>query len=299
MSFPAVSVVIPHKDDLGGLARTLSALAGQDGGAPFEVVVVDNGSACGMGQVADVAAPFQRLDLRLVQEAEPGAGPARNLGASLARAPALAFLDCDCRPASDWVAGIDELLRSETVVGGPVWVEAAGDPVPFTPAAAFDLLYGFNVPRSFARDGLLLTANLAVRRSVFDAVGPFRTGLSEDRDWCERARRDGVRLVLSPMLAVAHAAVADQRRLEERWARLTRESFAFYRAYGRSDLEWALYCLLTLCSPLAHGPRVFMDRRLAGASLAFRLRVLALLASIRLRRGLQGLGLLLTGQERA
>lgn len=297
MNAPAVSVVIPHKDDLGGLARTLSALADQDGGAPFEVVVVDNGSACGMGQVADVATRFESLDLRLVQETEPGAGPARNLGAALSRGPALAFLDCDCRPASDWVAWIDDLLRSETVVGGPVWVEAAGGP--FTPAAAFDLLYGFNVPRSFARDGLLLTANLAVRRPVFDAVGPFRTGLSEDRDWCERARRGGVRLVLSPALAVAHAAVADRRRLQNRWARLTRESFAFYREYGRSDLEWALYCLLTLCSPLAHAPRVFMDRRLAGLSPAFRLRVLGLLASIRLGRGLQGLRLLLAGRAGA
>ena len=86
---PEISVIIPHFENADGLKHCLEALGRQKCGPPFEVVVVDNGSAAPSANlVAEAGA-------RLAHEAEPEPGPARNRGAGLARAPLLAFLDSD------------------------------------------------------------------------------------------------------------------------------------------------------------------------------------------------------------
>ncbi|MFW5899467.1 MAG: glycosyltransferase family 2 protein, partial [Jiangellaceae bacterium] len=63
--------------------------------------------------------------------------------------------------------------------------------VPRTGAQAFEAVFAFENRAYVERKGFSVTANLVTRRAVFEDVGPFRPGLSEDLDWCARARARG------------------------------------------------------------------------------------------------------------
>ena len=66
------------------------------------------------------------------------------------------------------------------------------------------MLYAYRQELYITRQDFSVTANLVVRREVFDAVGPF-AGLevAEDVDWGRRATRAGHRIVYAPEVRVA------------------------------------------------------------------------------------------------
>ncbi|KHS45115.1 MULTISPECIES: glycosyltransferase family 2 protein [Novosphingobium] len=285
MTPPRFSIIIPHRDDSVGLSCTLAALTRLDATPSFEVIVVDNRSACGVDGVKVVTARFNQLDITFVEAPIVGAGPARNAGARAARGDLIAFLDCDCLPEPDWLSVAERLLATPgAVVGGPVEVSVGSLPADkINPAQLFDLLYGFDVARSFRLDGLLLSGNLLTSRETFFRVGDFRTGLSEDRDWCIRARSMGYLPTFSSDLAVMHVALDDVKRLRARWARVARETHAFHRFHGAGRSGGLLYCLTVAASPLVHGWRLF-GAKAASAPASIRWRTLLLLIRIRSQR---------------
>jgi len=79
---PLVTVIIPHFNQPEFLAKCLASLPDPNApGVPsYEVLVVDNGSR---ELPSDVIAAVPQA--RLLQEAEPGPGPARNKDASEAK----------------------------------------------------------------------------------------------------------------------------------------------------------------------------------------------------------------------
>jgi glycosyltransferase involved in cell wall biosynthesis len=271
-----VSVIIPHLNDMEGLQRTLAGLAAQTR-LPDEVIVADNGSDAGMAAIVATADAFPALAVQVIPAQARGAGPARNAGAAIARGDMLAFLDCDCLPAPDWIARGAALAGG--IVGGPVTVFWDGPP---NAVAAFDLLFGFDVAASFRRHRHLLTANLWVSREVFALVGPFRTRVSEDVEWCWRADALQQRLRFDPHLAVGHRALDSYGALHRRWRRITRETHALHQERGRSRVRWCVTLGAILLSIPVHGLRVLFTRRISG--LGLRLETLAVLASIRLDR---------------
>jgi GT2 family glycosyltransferase len=286
---PRVSVVVPHLDDLEGLAVTLDALARQVR-PPDEVVVADNGSAGGTSAAERVATHFPRLPVRVVAAKVRGAGPARNAAVAAATGDVLAFLDCDCRPGPRWIAdGLAALARAP-VVGGPVRVTSEGED---DPVAAFDRLFGFDVARSFARHGHLLTCNLLVARRAFEGAGPFRDGVSEDVEWCHRAAARGFPLRFEPALAVEHRALASLDLLERRWRRITRETWAYHRERGLGRGRWALYLALVAFSVPVHAVRVLRAPDVRG----WRLKARTVLTLARIRGIRAGLGVRLMWQR--
>jgi glycosyltransferase involved in cell wall biosynthesis len=95
-----LSVIIPTRDRLPTLQRTLAALAEQRlDGVNAEVIVVDNGSADGTLAMLESLADGYPLPLRPLAESSPGAGPARNAGLTAARGDIVLFLGDDTRPA--------------------------------------------------------------------------------------------------------------------------------------------------------------------------------------------------------
>ena len=58
---PAVSVIVPAHNAERTLARTLAALAGQDLSEPYEVIVVDDGSADATAVLAERAGESVRV----------------------------------------------------------------------------------------------------------------------------------------------------------------------------------------------------------------------------------------------
>jgi glycosyltransferase involved in cell wall biosynthesis len=86
-----ITVVIPLYQMGHAIERTIASALAQTH-APHEIIVVDDGSMDGGPEL--VTSVFGDT-VRLVRQANAGAGPARNRGVAQARTPWIAFLDAD------------------------------------------------------------------------------------------------------------------------------------------------------------------------------------------------------------
>lgn len=258
-AIPRISVVVPHYDDLPSLDLCLSALEAQS--LPremYEIVVSDNGSPCGILAVADVVGRRGRL----VLATEKGAGPARNAGVATARGEIIAFTDSDCRPDRDWLAQGLAGLEVADFAGGAIQVETA-ERLP-TPSEAFELVFAFRNEAYVRRKGFSVTANLFVPRRLFDEVGPFSNGLSEDLEWCSRARGRGYSLGYAAGAVVAHPARRNWPELRAKWRRLTVESFGLAQRRAFGGPLWLARSYLVLASAVPDLARTLLARGLPG-----------------------------------
>lgn len=255
---PRLSVIVPHYHDLRSLDLCLQALEAQRfPRSDFEIIVADNASPEGEARVADVIAGRARL----VTIGERGAGPARNGGAELARGDLLAFTDCDCMPEPQWLAeGVEALSRFD-FVGGAMQV-LVDDPEHLSATEAFEREFAFNNRDYVETKGFTVTANLFCSRAVFDAVGGFRVGVSEDFEWCQRARGAGYRLGYAPMAIVGHPARRTWDELLGKWRRLNSETYALFGESAGGRVRWVLRSLALPISAMAHTPRVLASRKL-------------------------------------
>jgi len=197
---PVVSVVVPARDAAATIGTTLEALASQDLAEPYEVIVVDDGSRDDTAAIAERSAG----PVRVLRDDGVGPGPARNAGAADARAPVLAFTDADCAPDPGWLrAGLAALQNADLVQGRVA-------PDPSAHLGPFD-----HTVWVVAESGLYETANLFVRRDLFERLGGFedfvgaRIGkpLAEDVWFGWRARRAGAGTAFSSDALVHHAVV--------------------------------------------------------------------------------------------
>jgi glycosyltransferase involved in cell wall biosynthesis len=260
---PSASVIVPARDAAATLPRTLAALGAQRGDVDFEVIVVDDDSTDDTARLAG--------EHGATVVAGDGSGPAlaRNRGVAATRAPALAFLDADCEPAPGWLAAGLRALEHADVVQGAV------APPPGASIGPYDRTLGVH-----SDYGLFETANLFVRRELFERVGGFETWLGPRRGielgedvWLGwRARRSGARTAFSAEALAWHAVIPrDVRAYVAEHARLRffpalaarvpelRDGF-FYRRWFHSRRSAAF------------------DLALAGAAVAVRRRTPAALA---------------------
>lgn len=293
---PAISVVIPHLNQPELLALCLEALACQSFDRDrTEIVVVDNGS-----RTRPESAVARHPGVRLVTEVEPGPGPARNRGVALSRAPLIAFTDADCIPEPDWLSRIVERFGAEPetgIIGGEVRVFAA-DPARPTSTEAFDIVYGFRQARQIAKQNFAATANLAVRRQVFEAVGPFAgISVAEDMDWGQRAAGRGFPTRFAPDALVRHPARRAMADLRRQWDRHIDHHHRMQarRRFGRP--LWLLGAAAVALSPLVEIPTILGTDRIGGV----RARLLAFsgLARIRVYRAGRMIGCMLPSSRRS
>ena len=278
-SEPLYAVIIPHKDDTVRLEKCLHSLVvktcSPDKLAATEVLVVDNGSDADLSPLMD-----QFPMVRFTSETRPGAAMARNRGVRETTADRIFFLDCDCVPRPDWLETAAQHIEGEEIVGGRIetFDETSG---PRTGAQAFEAVFAFHQKTYIEQKKFSVTANLLTWRPVFEKVGDFRPGVSEDLDWCVRAGEKGFRLVYCDALTVAHPTRSDWAALCRKWRRLVDESFALHRARNGTTISWFLRAGAVLASPVIDLVRVWKspklnsarDRLLAAATL-FRLRAL-------------------------
>jgi glycosyltransferase involved in cell wall biosynthesis len=187
----------------------MAALAQQAPGVPWELVVVDHGSAD--ATVAHVERWAERLpSLKVVDGRHLSAIPElRNLGVAEATGSMVVHCDGDDVVGTTWLAAMVEALgRGNGLVTGPLEMRRLNRP----DATAWRRDMPDDRPPSWHQFlPSALTCNLGVRREVIDAIGGFQPAFrsGSDVDFAWRAQEAGFLLEFSPG-AVVHRRVPDR-----------------------------------------------------------------------------------------
>lgn len=216
-----VSIIIPvynRRDDLRRCLASIRSCADEY----TEVIIVDDNSDESHADLCAENDTYIRNDRNL------GPSYARNLAASLARGRILLFLDSDVEilPGSQQ-AIIDILDRADDIgcVGGSGPPNEVGDDVAFVKAKHYDHagrnLSVTHTAQAFQDDYTIAcdhfeSANLAIRKSVFEQIGgfdPYWFYMGEDREFCLRLRRAGYRVLVDwRARAIHHESELDHKR---------------------------------------------------------------------------------------
>lgn len=210
-----VNVVVPVYNKRHLLEPAIGSIvsAAETHGAT-DIRLVDNGSTDGSFELLSSLFGDRATVLR---RSEGTIGAIRNFGARLGTADIVSFIDCDCLVPIDFFTTLERVFdRTGAAAAGrrivlppnPTWVESAWD--------------------QMHQDGLdgertwINSANLAVRRRAFEAVGGFDENLEtgEDAELCQRIRSSGGTIIQDQRLAVAHldnSKTLGAFYLKERW----------------------------------------------------------------------------------
>jgi glycosyltransferase involved in cell wall biosynthesis len=215
--------VVVYADQSGALERCLQALSAQDY-PDYEIILVDNTPG---GDHERLAAGDR---VRYVREERPGLNYARNRGIDAARHDVIAFTTGRARPDSGWLRALACAFADPQVAAVTGAVAAAE--LETAAQVRCELRYGLRhrlQRRIFRREGLadreLLWArdfgggaNMAFRRDVLAALGPFDVALDSDSpgggggdvEMLHRLLARGRTLVYEPAALVWHAYPRDE-----------------------------------------------------------------------------------------
>jgi GT2 family glycosyltransferase len=241
---PLASIVIPTRARLPYLEVTLASIAPAAAKAGVEVLVVDD---AGPSHAARELA--ERFGARYEPHSSPlGLNVARNTGVRLSTGELVVFVDDDVRVGPDWLAA---LLRAcgehpdVDVFTGPITARLEGQSGWGSHSWASHSCGREQPPITTLKLGAHDTdarfawgANMAIRRTALERVGPFDISLEEggdEQEWQERLR------ALDPsarVLYVADAPVEHRRVGKDAGLRaLSRGAYARGRAARRFDVR--------------------------------------------------------------
>jgi glycosyltransferase involved in cell wall biosynthesis len=210
---PVVSVVVPTHDRAGYLDVTLDSLNAQETDAPYEVVVVDDGSVDGTAGVA------RRAGARYIRHDRPrGANAARNEGVRAAASQLIALVDDDVYAPPGWlqamVAGAEAHPDAEAF-GGPIRARLEG-PAPRSCGRELPPITTLDLGREDSEAELVWSANMLVRRSALERVGEFDESLptgGDEEEWLRRLRAQGGKVVYLAAAGLDHRRAGNDARL--------------------------------------------------------------------------------------
>jgi GT2 family glycosyltransferase len=293
---PRLSVVIPHLNEPGDLRRCLLSLVEQRrDGIDFEIIVVDNGSAQ-LPTQACAGLP----NVHLHREATPGPGPARNFGASVSRSELIAFIDADCVACPGWARSIIEHMEQHPAtgfLGGDIGILPA-DPARLTGVEAYESIYSYRARDYVEKYGFAATGNMAVRASVFRAVGPFGgIATMEDTEWGQRASAMGFKIAYLSQAKVLTNSCKSFAELARRWDRHVAHEFRHVGGSSKAMARWLATAAALAVSPLPGAISILRSSRISG--LRARWLALVCLTRIRLYRARRMFGLALKDNSAA
>lgn len=184
-----VSVVIPVRDNQGGIDRVLRTIDALELSArPREIVVVDDGSD---GAVVVEHPIASRLNVRIVRIPKRGPAAARNEGWRTARGCWVLFIDSDCVPSETFITGFVAVMNGSVAYAGNVQALAQDELSRY-----YDMQHILVPPPTDAYEpAYLVTANALVWRQALVRVGGFDESFplagGEDIDLALRLARIG------------------------------------------------------------------------------------------------------------
>ncbi|MFX0103177.1 MAG: glycosyltransferase [Candidatus Hodarchaeota archaeon] len=200
---PFVSIIAPIYNMEDSIENLIISLLNQDYPKErLEIIIVDNNSTDNSKAIAEKF-PILVFEEKKIQ----GSYAARNLGIKNAKGSILAFIDSDCKANKSWVReGVKKLrVRQIDLVGGKVEFYYSKR---ITPAELLDSLANMRNKVNIIGQNVAKTANLFVRKRVFDEIGLFPSYLKSGGDvvWTKRASQDGYLLIYASRAIVHHPA---------------------------------------------------------------------------------------------
>ena len=258
-----VSVIIPTYNRADSLLRILESLAQQTyPHACLEVIVVDDGSTDGTGQLEWQSFPFR---VRYCHQENLGATQARNTGASHSSAEILTFMDDDMVAAPDMLEHlVQKVSLSDRIVAMASLVPTVdGTPSTFaaiySSGAVFPEEMDLTAPDpnsgqesdpsgDYVHSAKCMTGVLCIRRQAFLALGMFQDPTGgwpnwDDVDFGYRAHLEGFRLWRSSR-AIAYHYDYSLRSLEScctRHERASRSAARFFARYPEVTRYFSAY----------------------------------------------------------
>lgn len=246
---PQVSVIVPiynGETDLPGLIECLKAQTYP--AWRVEYLLVDNNSSdrtANILQSAQKEAESQGLTIRhLTENNIQSSYAARNTGIRASKGEILAFTDADCRPLPEWISHL---------------VQPFADPAVGLVVGEINALPGETLLEKYAERQSILTqkdtlahpfcpygqtANLGIRRQVFEEIGLFRPYMTTggDADMCWRIGRETAwKLYFAETALVQHRHRANIAELKSQWRRYGRSNRYLHELYGvelMRDFTW-------------------------------------------------------------
>ena len=247
ITLPQISVIIPIYNGEADLPDLLHCLEQQTyPTAQVEYLLIDNNSSdrtLTLLQTLCLASPLAAT-IRCLRESQiQSAYAARNTGIRAAQGEILVFTDADCRPQPDWLLHLVQPFTESQV--GLVAGEVTGLPensiLERYAVRQATLSQKHTLAHEFLPYGQ--TANLAVRRQIFEQVGLFRPYLTTggDADLCWRALQSGCEIRLAEQALVQHRHRATLAELRSQWQRYGRSNHYLHILHG-INLTKALSC---------------------------------------------------------
>ena len=195
---PKVSVIVPVRDGADDIAILLDHLSRQTlPREDFEIVMVT------MDRPTTGSRQSPRPTATFGSWFDPqNSYPARNSAVAASRAPILASCDADCRPEPEWLErGLSVVAATDGAAG-----RIRFDLPPRLSAWALVDMEASEDHEHQVRVGVAETANLFLRRELFDRMGGFDGTIPEygDFEFVERCVAAGAQLSYAPDAVVSH-----------------------------------------------------------------------------------------------
>lgn len=239
---PLISVIIPIYRDWDRLKVCLEAIYQQEfTNEKVELLLVNNDPE------SQVPLNFNLSEnVKVFNQPKPGSYASRNLGIAHSNGEILVFTDSDCIPDKSWLAnGLTYLENGADLVGGRMEFFREGDGEEL--AYLFEKQFSFNQKRNVEQNKQSITANLFVKKKIFEAIGDFSENLLSggDYEWTKRATSAGFRLVYGENVLVSHPARKTVESLKQKKRRTSGGMFFkfFNRFPWSKKISYSLFLL--------------------------------------------------------
>ena len=198
-SLPTVSVIVPAYNAEKDIANLVESLLNLDYPTELlEIIIIDNNSNDRTKEIVKQY-PVKLLEEKNIQSSYA----ARNIGIKTAKGEFLAFTDVDCITDAHWIKNAISCGDKADLVAGNVI---------FTRKSKYNIFEIFDShfykhQKYNASIGTSTTANLIVKKKVFNVLGPFpvvKTG--GDIRWTKMATNKGFKMVYCENSKVFHPA---------------------------------------------------------------------------------------------
>ncbi len=206
-----LTLIVCTRNRFPSLRAALAVILGLQCRAPWQLIVVDNGSTDGTWQWIRSIQSKTSVRVDVVSEPVVGLSRARNAGLRHARGDIVAFTDDDCYPTQSYLNDILDVFSFPSIdyCGGRVLLHDPADLRISTKTSTTPELFP---PNTFIPAGAMMGANMAFSRRVLEVIGPFDVRLgagsvtrsAEDIDFLFRASCCGFTGIYSPTPTVRH-----------------------------------------------------------------------------------------------